>query len=75
MDKIVALIVGGMRLVQTAGGAYAALKLSLYGIAYMRKNQQKVEEAKDGMKNVVIGLCVVILAEVGVQIVKNTIGA
>ncbi|MBC1212449.1 hypothetical protein [Listeria booriae] len=75
MEKLVALIVGAMRIVQTIGGTYAAFKLSLYGIAYMRKNQQKVEEAKDGMKNVAVGLCIVILAEVIVQVIKNTIGA
>lgn len=41
MAKLSALFISLIRIVQGLAGAYAALKLSLYGIAYMRKNQTK----------------------------------
>ncbi|EAE5923278.1 hypothetical protein CRD70_14045 [Listeria monocytogenes] len=74
MAKLSALFISLIRIVQGLAGAYAALKLSLYGIAYMRKNQQKVEEAKEGIMNVFIGLAIVILCEVITGIVKGAIG-
>ncbi|EAC8103063.1 hypothetical protein F6Y08_14265 [Listeria monocytogenes] len=74
MAKLSALFVALIRIVQGLSGAYAALKLAIYGIAYMRKNQQKVEEAKEGMVNVFIGLAVVILCEVIIGVVKGAIG-
>ncbi|MBC2137676.1 hypothetical protein HCA93_15435 [Listeria innocua] len=74
MAKLTTLFIALIRIVQGLGGTYAALKLSLYGIAYMRKNQQKVEEAKEGIMNIFIGLAIVILCEVIVNIVKGAIG-
>ncbi|MBC1478900.1 hypothetical protein IA823_12690 [Listeria welshimeri] len=74
MAKLSALFIALIRIVQGLSGAYAALKLSIYGLAYMRKNQQKVEEAKEGMMNVFIGMAVVLLCEVIVNVVKGAIG-
>ncbi|MEK4692423.1 hypothetical protein [Bacillus sp. FSL W8-1202] len=59
VDNIVSMITFIIRAVQVIAGAYAAYKLSLYAIGYMSKNQHKIEEAKGGMKNVVVGLFVV----------------
>ncbi|MBC1481554.1 hypothetical protein HCJ52_13855 [Listeria sp. FSL L7-1485] len=73
MAKISALFIAAIRIVQGVAGSYAALKLAIYGIAYMRKNQQKVEEAKEGMMNVFIGLAIVFLCEVIINIVKGAI--
>ncbi|MDD9150443.1 MULTISPECIES: hypothetical protein [unclassified Sporolactobacillus] len=57
---VVNIIIACLNFVTTISGAYAALKLSIYGIAYMQKNPQKIQEAKDGMVNVAIGLAVCI---------------
>ncbi|KDN91401.1 hypothetical protein MF621_004160 (plasmid) [Bacillus velezensis] len=59
VDNIIHMIVYIVRAIQLAAGAFAAYKLALYAIGYMTKNPQKVEEAKGGMKNVVVGLFVV----------------
>lgn len=42
----------------TFAGGYATLKFIMMGIAHMEKNPQKVEAARDGMKNIVIGFLV-----------------
>ncbi|UHP11684.1 hypothetical protein LAX80_014115 (plasmid) [Listeria marthii] len=73
MAKLSALFIALIRIIQSLAGAYAGLKLALYGIAYMRKNQQKVEEAKEGIMNVFIGLAIVILCEVITGVVKGAI--
>ncbi|MBC2137515.1 hypothetical protein HCA93_14565 [Listeria innocua] len=74
MARLSALFIALIRIVQGGAGAYAALKLSIYGIAYMRKNQQKVEEAKEGIMNVFIGLAIVLLCEVIIGVIKGAIG-
>jgi hypothetical protein len=48
-----------LHLIQACAGGYAGVKLAIYAIGYMTKNQQRIEEAKGGMKNVVIGLVIV----------------
>ncbi|EAC4365530.1 hypothetical protein ACKW0K_000025 [Listeria monocytogenes] len=74
MARLSALFIALIRIVQGVAGAYAALKLAIYGIAYMRKNQQKVEEAKEGIMNVFIGLAIVLLCEVIIGVIKGAIG-
>lgn len=71
MNEIVNIITYVIRAVQVIAVSWAALKLSIYGTAYMRKNSQKVEEAKDGMKNVVAGLVVVLGCQAIVEFLKN----
>ncbi len=71
MEQLIEIITYCIRAVQGVGGSYAAFKLSIYGIAYMKKNMQKVEEAKDGMKNVGIGLAVVLGCEAGITFLKS----
>lgn len=73
MGKITALFISALRLVQGVAGSFAAFKLSIYAIGYMKKNPQKIEEAKDGMKNVAIGLAIVILAETIINVLKSAI--
>lgn len=58
MEAITAMFTYLIYAIQGIAGLYATFKLSVYGIAYMRKNTQKVEEAKEGLKNVVIGLAI-----------------
>jgi hypothetical protein len=71
MNEIVNIISYGIRAIQVIAVAWAGFKLALYGTAYMKKNTQKVEEAKDGMKNVIIGLVIVLGCEAIVQFLKN----
>ncbi|WP_270670714.1 hypothetical protein [Paraclostridium bifermentans] len=71
MTQIVNIITYLIRGIQLVGIAWAGLKLGLYGVAYMKKNSSKVEEAKDGMQNVVIGLAVVLGCEAIVQFLKT----
>lgn len=70
MSQIVNIITYMVRAVQTIGVSWAIFKLCVYGTAYMKKNIQKVEEAKDGMKNVVCGLVVLLGCEAIVQFLK-----
>ncbi|WP_203664162.1 hypothetical protein [Lacticaseibacillus sp. 53-4] len=62
MDRIIQALQFISAAVGTIAGSYAVVKLGLYGIAYMTKNRQKVEEAKDGLTNVAIGLFIAISA-------------
>ncbi|EQK39991.1 MAG: hypothetical protein ACRCW0_04930 [Clostridium sp.] len=71
MTQIVNIITYCIKAVQVIAIAWAGFKLCVYGTAYMRKNAQKVEEAKDGMKNVVGGLVVVLGCQAIVQFLKN----
>lgn len=71
MNEIVNIITYVIRAVQVIAVSWAGLKLAIYGTAYMRKNSQKVEEAKDGMKNVVAGLVVVLGCQAIVEFLKN----
>ncbi|MDO7204241.1 hypothetical protein Q5M85_08925 [Paraclostridium bifermentans] len=71
MTQIVNIITYLIRGIQLVGIAWAGLKLGLYGVAYMKKNSTKVEEAKDGMQNVVIRLAVVLGCEAIVQFLKT----
>lgn len=56
MDKILQALQFFVTAIGTVSGAYAAVKLGLYGLAHMTKNRQKIEEARDGMTNTAIGL-------------------
>ncbi|MFS0882737.1 hypothetical protein [Metabacillus niabensis] len=73
-ENIVTIMTYVITAVQTVAAGYAALKLSIYGVAFMKKNMQKVEEAKDGMKNVAIGLVIVLGCQAAVTFLKNGIG-
>lgn len=59
IDTVVQLIVYVIQAIQAVAGSYAGLKLVIYGVGYMRKNPQKIEEAKEGIKNVGIGFAIV----------------
>lgn len=63
MDKIINVISFATRGAQVVAGGYAVFKLTLYAIYHMKKNPQKVEEAREGMKNVGIGILIAISAE------------
>ncbi|MCE4051680.1 pilin [Bacillus sp. Au-Bac7] len=62
-----------IRALQAVAGTFAGVKLAIYGIGYMRKNQQKIEEAKEGMKNVGIGLVVVMGCQALVMFLQNNV--
>ncbi|MGP9043212.1 hypothetical protein [Cytobacillus kochii] len=72
-QQVIQILVYIIRAVQLVALSYAALKLSIYGVGYMKKNMQKVEEAKDGMKNVAIGLVVVLGCQAFVKFLDNGI--
>lgn len=55
---VVNVLTACLNFVTTISGTYAALKLAIYAIGYMQKNPQKIQEAKEGMLNVAIGLCI-----------------
>ncbi|MCO7126154.1 pilin [Sporolactobacillus shoreicorticis] len=55
---VINVITACLNFVTTISGSYAALKLAIYAIGYMQKNPQKIQEAKDGMINVAIGLAI-----------------
>ncbi|QII26991.1 hypothetical protein G3M80_21065 [Bacillus altitudinis] len=74
VESIVGVLVFLLRAIQVVAGAYAAFKLGLYGVGYMTKNQRKIDEAKDGMKNVVVGLVIVAGAQVAVSWLQGNIG-
>lgn len=71
MNQILNIISYGIRAVQLVAISWAGFKLGIYGLAFMKKNAQKVEEAKDGIKNVVAGLVIVLGCEAIVQFLKN----
>jgi len=74
VESIVGVLVFLLKAVQIVAGSYAAFKLGLYGVGYMTKNQRKIDEAKDGMKNVVIGIVIVAGAAVAVSWLQGNIG-
>ncbi|MCY7710840.1 MULTISPECIES: hypothetical protein [Bacillus] len=74
VENIVGVLVFLLKAVQVVAGSYAAFKLGLYGVGYMTKNQRKIDEAKDGMKNVVIGIVIVAGAAVAVSWLQGNIG-
>ncbi|MEB8418999.1 hypothetical protein NGG16_16310 [Enterococcus casseliflavus] len=57
--------------IQTLAGGYAAIMLGLMGYHFMTKNRQKIEEAQDGVKNIIIGIFVVIGAQLIVNWIKG----
>lgn len=59
-----------MRFVQGIAGGYAALMLSSMGIFMMTKNRQKLEEAQEGTKWIIVGLLVCLGAEMIIQFFK-----
>lgn len=64
MSKIVTILQYLITAAGTISGSYATLKLIVYGMAHMEKNPQKVEQARDGLKNVAIGIGITISAAV-----------
>jgi predicted tellurium resistance membrane protein TerC len=71
MDFIIQKLEFVLRAIQGGAGAYAAVMLALMGFHFMTKNRQKIEEAKDGVKYIVIGIIVVIGAQLIVNWVKG----
>lgn len=55
-------------------GGYATLKFIMMGIGHMEKNPQKVEAARDGMKNIVIGFGVCLGAYAITSWLKGILG-
>lgn len=74
MDKILSILQVLTTAATGISGGYAALKLVMMGIAHMNKNPQKVEAARDGMQNVVIGFAVCLSAAVVVTWLKGAMG-
>lgn len=58
MEYLISKIDVILRLVQGVSGAYGGLMLSMMGFYYMTKNRQKLEEAQDGIKNIIIGFLI-----------------
>lgn len=59
ISTLLAFISGG---IATFAGGYATVMLGMAGLAHMRGNQQKVENARDHMGNIGIGLFVAVAA-------------
>lgn len=74
LDKIMAGVTALTTAATTFSGGYAALKFVLMGIGHMEKNPQKVEAARDGMKNIVIGFMVCLAALMIVSWLKSILG-
>lgn len=70
MEFILSKISVIMRFAQGLSGGYAALMLCQMGFYYMTKNRQKLEEAQDGIKNIIIGLLICGGAEMIIQFFK-----
>lgn len=62
MSKIISILKYLIAAAGTISGSYATLKLIMYGMSHMEKNPQKVEQARDGLKNVAIGIGIAISA-------------
>lgn len=62
MSKVTTILQYIITAIGTLSGLYATVKLGIYGMAHMEKNPQKVEQARDGLKNVAIGLLITIAA-------------
>ncbi|EOH86313.1 hypothetical protein [Enterococcus pallens] len=60
-----------LRGIQTVAGSYASVMLAIMGYHFMTKNRQKLDEAQDGVKNIVIGIFVVIGAEMIITWLKS----
>ncbi|BAK95372.1 hypothetical protein [Tetragenococcus halophilus] len=67
MDYVIEKLEFILRAVQGVAGVYAAVMLAVMGYHYMTKNRQKLDEAQDGIKNVVIGFMIVVGAEAIIQ--------
>lgn len=74
VESVVGIFVFLLKAVQLVAGAYAGFKLATYGIGYMTKNHQKINEAKDGMKNVAVGIAIVAGAQVAVSWLQGNLG-
>ena len=64
-------ITGKLEFIQAIAGSYAAVMLALMGYHFMTKNRQKLDEAQDGVKNIVIGIFIVIGAQMIVTWLKS----
>ncbi|MCF1585727.1 hypothetical protein LQF61_10975 [Tetragenococcus koreensis] len=67
MDYVIEKFEFILRAVQGVAGVYAAVMLAVMGYHYMTKNRQKLDEAQDGIKNVVVGFMIVVGAEAIIQ--------
>lgn len=57
--------------IQGVAGGYAAVMLALMGFHFMTKNRQKIEEAQDGVKYIVLGIFIAIGAQLIVNWIKG----
>lgn len=71
MDFITQKLEFLLRAIQTIAGGYAAVMLAMMGYHFMTKNRQKIDEAQDGVKNIVIGIFIVVGAQMIVAWIKG----
>lgn len=71
MDFITSKLEFILRGIQAIAGSYAAVMLAIMGYHFMTKNRQKLDEAQDGVKNIVIGIFIVVGAQMIVNWIKN----
>lgn len=71
MDFITQKLEFLLRAIQTFAGGYAAVMLAMMGYHFMTKNRQKIDEAQDGVKNIVIGIFIVVGAQMIVAWIKG----
>lgn len=72
MERIQAVLIFIISGVSGLVGSWATLQLLLAAWNMMRKNQRKVEEAKEHMEHIVLGICIAIA---GASIVTWLMGA
>lgn len=60
-----------LRAIQAVAGSYAAVMLAMMGYHFMTKNRQKIDEAQYGVKNIVIGIFIVVGAQMIVTWLKS----
>lgn len=74
MDKIISALAGLAGAGVAISGAWATIKLIMMGFAHMNKNPQKVEAARDGITNIVIGFFICLSATVIISWLKTVLG-
>ena len=60
-----------LRGIQAIAGSYAAVMLAIMGYHFMTKNRQKLDEAQDGVKNIIIGIFIVVGSQMIVTWLKT----
>lgn len=71
MDFITGKLEFILRGIQAVAGSYAAVMMAIMGYHFMTKNRQKLDEAQDGVKNIIIGIFIVVGAQMIVTWLKS----